>query len=105
VVIDWLPGGFFRRQHAMLDFAGLYQIDALELIGYDPESDTFKSRAYSNLSPEPLPHEHAASATDAPDLVDARSFGRSPTRTPSCWFDTPRYAPFFAARVEDSSQS
>jgi Protein of unknown function (DUF1579) len=57
VEIDWLPGGFFLRQHAQLDFAGLYQVDALELLGYDAESDTFRSLAYSNMSPEPLPYE------------------------------------------------
>jgi Protein of unknown function (DUF1579) len=57
VTIDWLPGGFFLRQHAKLNFAGLYHVDALELIGYDPETDRFPSYAYSNLSPEPLPYE------------------------------------------------
>ena len=46
----WLPGGFFLEQRAQIDFAGL-QIDALELIGYDPESDTFPSTVYSNFSP------------------------------------------------------
>ena len=35
----WLPGGFFLEQRAHIDFMGL-QIDALELIGYDPETDT-----------------------------------------------------------------
>jgi hypothetical protein len=31
----WLPGGFFLEQRAHIDFIG-QQIDALELIGYDP---------------------------------------------------------------------
>jgi hypothetical protein len=51
----WLPGGFFLEQHVQLDFMGL-QIDSLELIGYDPESETFPSTVYSNLSPMPLPY-------------------------------------------------
>jgi Protein of unknown function (DUF1579) len=51
----WLPGGFFLEQHVQLDFMGL-QIDSLELIGYDPETDTFPSTVYSNLSPDPLPY-------------------------------------------------
>ena len=38
----WLPGGFFLEQRARIDFIG-QQIDALELIGYDPETDTFPS--------------------------------------------------------------
>ena len=52
----WLPGGFFMEQHVTLDFAGFAQIDSLELIGYDPESGTFRSTVYSNMSPQPLPY-------------------------------------------------
>jgi hypothetical protein len=51
----WLPGGFFLEQHVKLDFMGL-EIDSLELIGYDPETDTFPSTVFSNLSPLPLPY-------------------------------------------------
>jgi hypothetical protein len=31
-------------------------IDALELIGYDPETDTFPSTVFSGFSPKPLPY-------------------------------------------------
>ncbi|HKA97207.1 MAG TPA: DUF1579 family protein [Streptosporangiaceae bacterium] len=51
----WLPGGFFLEQRARIDFAG-HQIDALELIGYDPQTDTFPSTVYSGFSPTPLPY-------------------------------------------------
>ena len=51
----WLPGGFFLEQRARIDFLGL-QIDALELIGYDPETDTFPSTVFSGFSPTPLPY-------------------------------------------------
>jgi hypothetical protein len=51
----WLPGGFFLEQRVQIDFMGL-QIDSLELIGYDPESDTFPSTVFSNFSPVPLPY-------------------------------------------------
>jgi Protein of unknown function (DUF1579) len=54
---EWLPGGFFMRQRIKLDFAGFVQVDSEELIGYDPASGKFKSRVYSNMSPEPLPYE------------------------------------------------
>jgi Protein of unknown function (DUF1579) len=43
----WLPGGFFLEQRVQIDFMGL-QIDSLELIGYDPETDTFPSTVFSN---------------------------------------------------------
>jgi uncharacterized protein DUF1579 len=52
----WLPGGFFLEQRAQIDFAGL-RIDALELIGYDPTTDSFPSTVYSNFSPEPLTYK------------------------------------------------
>jgi hypothetical protein len=51
----WLPGGFFLEQHVRLDFMGL-DIDSMELIGYDPETGTFPSTVFSNLSPTPLPY-------------------------------------------------
>jgi Protein of unknown function (DUF1579) len=51
----WLTGGFFLEQRVQIDFMGL-QIDALELIGYDPETKTFPSTVYSNFSPTPLPY-------------------------------------------------
>jgi hypothetical protein len=51
----WLPGGFFMEQRVELDFMGL-RIDSLELIRYDPETKSFPSTVYSNLSPTPLPY-------------------------------------------------
>jgi hypothetical protein len=38
-----------------LDFMGI-KIDSQELIGCDPETETFPSTVYSNLSPTPLPY-------------------------------------------------
>jgi hypothetical protein len=52
----WVPGGFFLEQHIELDFAGMVQIDSLELIGYDPLTRTYPSQVYSNMSPQPLPY-------------------------------------------------
>jgi hypothetical protein len=52
---QWLPGGFFLEQLIELDFMGL-NIHSLELIGYDPETNTFPSTVYSNMSPTPLPY-------------------------------------------------
>ena len=51
----WLPGGFFLEQRMDMDFMGM-EIHSLELIGYDPETDTFPSTVYSNMSPAPLPY-------------------------------------------------
>jgi hypothetical protein len=52
----WLPGGFFLEQRIQLDFAGMVQVDSLELVGYDPETGTFPSQVFSNMSPQPLPY-------------------------------------------------
>ena len=52
----WLPGGYFLENHTKLNFLGT-EIDALELIGYDPETRTFPSTVYSGFSPTPLPYE------------------------------------------------
>ncbi|HEV3475074.1 MAG TPA: DUF1579 family protein [Actinomycetota bacterium] len=51
----WVSGGFFLEQRLELDFMGM-KIQSLELIGYDPETNTFPSTVYSNMSPTPLPY-------------------------------------------------
>ena len=52
----WLPGGFFMEQHVLLDFAGFANIDSTEIIGFDPETGTYPSTVYSNMSPMALPY-------------------------------------------------
>jgi hypothetical protein len=51
----WLPGGFFLEQRITLDFMGM-KIESLEFVGYDPETKTYPSTVFSNLSPTPLPY-------------------------------------------------
>lgn len=51
-----LPGGYFLEQRIELDFAGLAHIESQELVGYDPETGTFPSQVFSNMSPQPLPY-------------------------------------------------
>jgi hypothetical protein len=65
----WLPGGFFMEQTFELDFMGL-EIHSLELIGYDPETNTFPSTVYSNLSPFPLPYRWEVEGPDVKITVD-----------------------------------
>jgi hypothetical protein len=52
---EWLPGGHFLQQRIKLDFAG-FEIQALEVIGYEPETGTFPSTVYPNMAPTPLPY-------------------------------------------------
>ncbi len=52
---EWLPGGFFLQQRISLNFMGM-QIESLELVGYDPETEAYPSTVFSNLSPFPLPY-------------------------------------------------
>lgn len=52
----WLDGGFFMQQDVEIDFAGMYHVKSRELIGYDPETESFASQAFSNMSPAPLPY-------------------------------------------------
>lgn len=47
--------GFFIEQYGTMDFIGM-ELDGLELIGYDPETGTFPSTVYANISPAPLPY-------------------------------------------------
>ena len=49
----WLPGGFFLEQRISLDFSG-YQVEGLEIIGYDAATGRFPSTVYSNMVGIPL---------------------------------------------------
>ena len=53
---EWLPGGFFLQQRIEMDFAG-FEIQSLELIGYDPETRAFSSLVYSNVWGAPAPYK------------------------------------------------
>jgi hypothetical protein len=60
---EWLPGGFFLKQTFEADFAGM-KISSLELIGFDPASDTFPSMVYSSLVGVPIPYTYAVKGRD-----------------------------------------
>lgn len=53
---EWLPGGFFLQQRIEMNFAG-FEIQSLELIGYDAEADVFTSSVYSNVWGTPAPYK------------------------------------------------
>lgn len=52
---EWLPGGFFLQQRIELDFAG-FQIQGLEVIGYDPASGAFPSTVFPSMFGTPIPY-------------------------------------------------
>lgn len=68
----WLPGGFFLEQRIQLDFAGMAQIESLELIGHDPATGAFASQVFANMSPLPLPY---AWQVDGDELTISVSYG------------------------------
>jgi len=51
-----MPGGFFVAQRFKADFDGM-PIESLEIIGYDPETDSFPSTVYANMAATPLADE------------------------------------------------
>jgi hypothetical protein len=46
---EWLLGGFFLKQTGTITFKG-QTIESLEIIGYDPQTQTFPSTVYSTAS-------------------------------------------------------
>lgn len=56
IAIEWLPGGFFLKQTTRINFAGMFEPQGLELVGYDAEKDTLTSVVYSNMAPFPVPY-------------------------------------------------
>ncbi len=66
---EWLPGRFFLKQSFEADFMGM-KIQSLEIIGYDPSSDTFPSTVYSNLVGIPLPYRYDVRGKDVTITTD-----------------------------------
>jgi hypothetical protein len=69
--IAWLPGGFFLSQHVEIDFAGMFQVDGLELIGYEQETDSLASAVYSNVAPVPVPYHWFMEGNELTIKMDA----------------------------------
>lgn len=51
----WLPGGFFLEQRTKIEFTG-FAVEAVEIIGYDAETETFPSTVYASVVGSPLPY-------------------------------------------------
>ena len=51
----WLPGGYFLEQRISLNFAG-FEVEGLELIGYDPATGSFPSTVYPNMAGMAIPY-------------------------------------------------
>ena len=77
----WLPGGFFLEQAWTPQLPGLGDRE-LELIGYDPETETFPSSVFSNISPTPLPYRWEVDDDTLEDLGDLWPVGRDVHRQP-----------------------
>jgi hypothetical protein len=54
VEIEWMPGGFFQVQRGEIEIPALgLKVYAMEILGYDAESDTFPALVYSNMGSAP----------------------------------------------------
>ncbi len=56
VTIEWLPGGFFLQQRGEIEMLG-QKFQSLEIVGYDPISQTFPSTVYSSMNGTPASYE------------------------------------------------
>lgn len=52
-VFEWFPGGFFMEQRGEITFMG-GTAQSMEIVGYDPATDTFPSTVYSSMDGTPL---------------------------------------------------
>lgn len=50
--IEWLPGGFFLQQRGEIEFKG-FKVQSLEIVGYDPTTQTFPATVYSSMEGVP----------------------------------------------------
>ena len=55
VNFEWLPGEFVLVARGEIDFMRT-KIQSLEIIGYDPKTDTFRENVYSNMDGNIIPY-------------------------------------------------
>jgi hypothetical protein len=75
---EWLAGGFFLQQPIQLNFAG-YQVQGLEVIGYDPATGTFPSTVYLSMFGTPVPYRWEIDGdglTITTEVIEATFHGR-----------------------------
>ena len=70
---EWLPGEFFLKQSGEINFRGA-KIQSLEIIGYDPSSQTFPSSVYSNMSGVVLSYQWDIQGTTVTHWTDAHKY-------------------------------
>ena len=46
---EWMSGGFFLKVSGEIEFRG-FKVQSLEMVAYDPKSQTFPSSVYTNMS-------------------------------------------------------
>ena len=66
---EYLPGEFFVAQRFKADFDGR-PIESLEIIGYDPETDTFPSTVFANMAARPLAYRWDLDGDDVTITTD-----------------------------------
>jgi len=54
--IEWMPGGVFMIQHGEWNFVGM-PMKTLEILHYDPSTNTFPSSVYTSMTAAPLTYQ------------------------------------------------
>jgi hypothetical protein len=75
---EWLPGGYFLTQRIKLNFSG-YDVEGLEVIGYDSATGTFPSTVYPGMAGVPIPYRREIDGdelTSTTDVLGATFKGR-----------------------------
>jgi hypothetical protein len=52
---EWILGGYFMKLTGTIRFEGM-TVEAIQIIGYDPESDTFPATAFARGSSKGVPY-------------------------------------------------
>lgn len=56
VAIEWLPGGFFLQMRGMIRMDN-FEVQSLEIVGYDAATKPFSAKVYSNMDGAPLKYQ------------------------------------------------
>lgn len=73
LTMEWMPGGFFMLQHGDWDIVGM-RMKTLEILHYDPETDTFPATVYTSMTASPLPYHWEVSGNAIRHWVEGATY-------------------------------
>jgi hypothetical protein len=70
---EWIHGGFFLKQSGQITFNG-FTMQSIEIISFDPASQTFSANVYSDMTGAVLPYHWSIQGNTLTHWTDTHKY-------------------------------